>query len=112
MSVADLARTDLAEDVEDAFKYSHLILATTTYNGDIFPKMKEFIHELLDRTYQNRTIGFIENGAWAPNAIKNMKSMLEGSKNLTLLENSVTLKGSLRESNLEEMDKMVEEIKL
>ena len=87
--VNDLARCDMAEAVEDAFRYSKLVLATTTYNADIFPFMREFINHLTERNFQNRTVAFIENGSWAPLAAKVMKGMLEKSKNLTFAENTV-----------------------
>lgn len=80
----DLARCDMAEAVEDAFRYSKLVLATTTYNADIFPFMREFIEHLTERNFQNRVVGLIENGSWAPLAAKIMKQMLDGCKNLTL----------------------------
>ena len=84
--VHDLARCDMAKAVEDAFRYGKLVLATTTYNADVFPFMKEFIHHLTERNFQNRTIGLMENGSWAPLAAKTMRKMLEGSKNLTFTD--------------------------
>ena len=93
--VTDLARDDMAEAVEDAFRYSKLVLATTTYNADIFPFMKEFIHHLTERNYQNRTVALLENGTWAPMANKVMTKMLEGSKNLTFTQTSVTIRSAL-----------------
>ena len=95
VAIADLARDDMAEAVEDAFRYGKLVLATTTYNGDIFPYMNTFLHALLERGYQNRTVGLIENGSWAPVAAKKMRSMLEGSKNLTFTETTVTLRSAM-----------------
>ena len=89
--VNDLARCDMAEAVEDAFRYDRLILATTTYNSDIFPFMREFIEHLQERNYQNRTVGFIENGSWAPMAMKIMKKAFEGAKDITMAENNVTI---------------------
>ena len=112
VALADLARTDIHEDVEDAFRYSHIILATTTYNGDIFPIMKNFINELIDRSYQNRTIGLIGNGLWANQANKVMKSMFEKSKNITFLNQEVNIKGGFKEINKEEVKKLIEEINL
>lgn len=91
----DLARCDMAEAVEDAFRYSHLVLATTTYNGGIFPFMHEFINHLTERNYSNRTVAFIENGSWAPMAAKVMKGMLENSKNLTFADNTVKILSAL-----------------
>jgi len=93
--VNDLARCDMAEAVEDAFRYSHLVLATTTYNGEIFPFMREFINHLTERNYSNRTVAFVENGSWAPMAAKVMKGMLEKSKNLTFAENTVRIISAL-----------------
>ena len=97
--VNDLARCDMAEAVEDAFRYGKLVLATTTYNGDVFPFMKEFIHHLSERNYQNRTIGLIENGSWAPMAAKVMTRMLEGSKNLTFTDTTVKIFSAMNEEN-------------
>ena len=95
VTLTDLARDDMAEAVEDAFRYGSLVLATTTYNGDIFPFMAEFLHALVERGYQNRTVAFVENGSWAPVAAKKMRSMLEGSKNLTFAETTVTLRSAM-----------------
>ena len=108
----DLARSDMAEAVEDAFRYSHLILATTTYNNDVFPFMREFINHLTERNYQSRTVGFIENGSWAPTAAKTMRAMLDGSKNLTYLENTVKILSGVSKENLADLAKMAEEISL
>ena len=94
VNVCDLAREDMAEAVEDAFRYSHLVMATTTYNADIFPFMKEFIHHLTERNYQNRTIAFVENGSWAPTAARVMGKMLENSKDLTLA-GTVTIRSAM-----------------
>lgn len=99
VAVNDLARCDMAEAVEDAFRYSKLVLATTTYNGDVFPYMREFINHLTERNYQNRTVGFIENGSWAPVATKVMKSMLEKSKNLTYTQTNVKINSALNEQS-------------
>ena len=95
VTVNDLARCDMAEAVEDAFRYSKLVLATTTYNGDVFPFMRDFIHHLTERSYQNRTVAFIENGTWAPTAKRVMENMLSGSKQLAFAEHSVTLRSAL-----------------
>lgn len=108
--LADLARTDMAECVENAFRYSHLVLATLTYNGDVFPCMKTFINQLTERSYQNRTVGFMENGTWAPTAKKVMQTMLEKSKNLTYLENNVTIKSAVQEDTEAAIEAMAEEI--
>ena len=108
IAVYDLARCDMAAAVADAFRYSKLVLATTTYNGDIFPYMKEFIHHLTERNFQNRTVGFVENGSWAPVAAKTMGKMLEGSKNLTLLEPVVTVRSALNDASLSQLDALVD----
>lgn len=108
--VTDLARSDMAENVEDAFRYSKLVLATTTYNGEIFPFMREFIHELTERNYSNRKVAFIENGSWMPMAKKVMLKMLEDSKNLEYCENSVKILSSLSSENIEEINKLADEL--
>ena len=108
--VTDLARDDMAEAVEDAFRYGKLILATTTYNGDIFPFMRTYIENLTERSYQNRTIGLIENGSWAPAAARIMQGMFEKSKNITWLENNVKITSSLSEANEAEIEAMAEEL--
>jgi flavorubredoxin len=108
--VTDLARSDMAENVEDAFRYSKLVLATTTYNGEIFPFMREFIHELTERNYSNRKVAFIENGSWMPMAKKVMLKMLENSKNLEYCENSVKVLSSLSKENFEEINKLADEL--
>ena len=110
VTVADLARDDMAEAVEDAFRYGKLVLATTTYNGDMFPFMKEFINHLTERSYQNRFVAFIENGSWAPVAGKFMRKMLENSKNLTFAENTVKIFSAMNEKNVAEIDALVEEL--
>lgn len=108
--VCDLAREDMAEAVEDAFRYSKLVLATTTYNAEIFPFMREFINHLTERNYQNRTVAFIENGTWTPLAKKVMQKMLEGSKNLTYIKNNVTIKSAVKSETVEALDKMAKEL--
>ena len=108
--VNDLARCDMAEAVEDAFRYGKLVLATTTYNGDMFPFMKDFINHLTERNFQNRTVAFIENGSWAPVAGKFMKKMLENSKNLTFTEATVKIFSAMNEKNVAEIDALVEEL--
>ncbi len=110
VAVNDLARCDMAEAVEDAFRYGKLVLATTTYNADIFPFMREFIENLTERNYQNRTIGFIENGSWAPMAEKVMKQMLEKSKNLSFAENSVHIKSALNGESRAQIEALAEEL--
>ena len=98
------------EATEDAFRYGKLVLATTTYNGGIFPFMRTFIHELTDHNFQNRKIGFIENGTWAPVAARQMKTLLENAKNLTFAENTVTLRSALNEENAAQIDRLAEEL--
>ena len=108
--VNDLARCDMAEAVEDAFRYGKLVLATTTYNGDVFPFMKEFINHLTERNYQNRTIGMMENGSWAPTAAKVMTKMLEGSKNLTFTENNVKILSAINDASRAQISALAEEL--
>ena len=110
VTVADLARDDMAEAVEDAFRYSKLVLATTTYNGDVFPFMKEFIHHLTERNYQNRTVAFMENGSWAPVAAKVMAKMLENSKNLTIAQNNVKIFSALSDESRAQIEALAEEL--
>ena len=108
--VADLARCDMAEVVADAFRYSKLVLATTTYNATIFPHMQNFIDHLTARNYQGRTVGMIENGAWAPMAAKVMKKMLETSKNLTYTDTTVTVKCALNDASCAQIDALADEL--
>ena len=108
--IHDLARTDMAEAVEDAFRYGKLVLATTTYNADIFPHMKEFIHHLTDRNFQNRTIGLVENGSWAPLAAKVMKGMFEKSKNITFTDTAVRILSALSDDSKAQIEVMAEEL--
>ncbi len=108
--VCDLARDEMTEAVEDAFRYGKLVLATTTYNADIFPFMKQFIDHLTERNYQNRTIGLIENGSWAPLAVKIMKGMFEKSKNITWLESNVTIKSALNDDSRIQIEAMAKEL--
>ena len=108
--VHDLARDDMAEAVADAFKYSKIVLATTTYNADVFPFMREFIDHLTERNFQNRTVGMIENGSWAPQAVKVMNKMLEGSKNLTFTENNVKIRSALNEESTAQLNAMADEL--
>ena len=110
VSIADLARDDIYECVEDGFRYSRLVLATTTYNAEIFPTMREFISHLTERGYQNRTIGLIENGTWAPTAAKCMKAMFEKSKNITFAENTVTIKSALNAESRAQLEALADEL--
>ena len=108
--VNDLARCDMAEAVEDAFRYGKLVLATTTYNAGIFPFMRDFIEHLTERAYQNRTVALIENGSWAPTAAKTMRGMLEGSKNLTFTDTTVSIRSSLNADTTAALDTMADEL--
>ncbi len=110
VAVNDLARGDMAEVVEDAFKYGKIVLATTTYNGSIFPFMKTYIDSLVEHSVQNRTIAFIENGSWMPTAAKQMRLMLENSKNITFANTTVSIKGALKEENMAQIDKLASEL--
>ncbi len=110
VAVNDLARCDMAEAVEDAFRYGKLVLASPTYNADVFPFMREFIHHLTERNYQNRMVGFIENGSWAPMAAKVMKGMLEKSKNLTFAENTVKIMSAVNEENMAQIRALAQEL--
>ena len=108
--VNDLAREDMAECVEDAFRYGRIVLATTTYNAEIFPFMREFINHLTERNFQNKTIGLIENGSWAPLAAKTMKKMLEGCKNIEYTDTTVKILSALNDESSEQLEKMADEL--
>ena len=108
--VNDLARDDMAEIVEDAFRYGKIVLATTTYNAEIFPFMQTFIHALTERGFKNRTIGLIENGSWAPLAAKTMRKMLEGCKNLTFTDTTVSIRSAVSDENKAQIDAMADEL--
>lgn len=110
VTVTDLARDDMAEAVEDAFRYGKLILATTTYNSDIFPFMRTFVDELRERQYQKRTIGIIENGSWFPTAAKVIKGMLEKCKDITYTDTTVTIKSAMNDENIKQLEKLADEI--
>ena len=110
VAICDLARDDMAEAVEDAFRYGKLVLATTTYNAEIFPFMREFINHLTERSYQNRKVAFIENGSWAPVATKVMKKMFENSKNLTFTDATVTINSALNEESLAQLENLAIEL--
>ena len=110
VAVSDLARCDMAEAVEDAFRYSKLVLATTTYNGEIFPFMREFINHLTERGYKKRTVAFMENGSWAPMATKVMRSLLEGMKDITYTENTVKILSALDDRARAEIDALAIEL--
>lgn len=108
--LCDLARTDMAEAVEDAFRYGKIVLATTTYNGSIFPLMNQFLDNLIERNFQNRTIGFIENGSWAPVAAKVMQKKLSVCKNINMLNTVVTVNSSVKQKTLEQINVMADEL--
>jgi len=110
VNTVDLARCDMAEAVEDAFRYSKIVFATTTYNADIFPFMREFINHLVERNFQNKTVAFIENGSWAPCATKVMKGMLEKSKNLTYAETEISILSALNEENKIKLTALADEL--
>lgn len=110
VAIADLAREDMPECVEDAFRYDRLVLASVTYNADIFPFMKAFINDLLERNYQNRKIGLIENGTWAPMAAKVMRGMLEKSKDITFCEETVSIKSGVNDEVEAAIDRLADEL--
>ena len=110
VEVTDLARSDMAEAVEDAFRYDTIVFATTTFNNDIFPFMKEFIHSLVERNFQNKRLAFIENGSWAPQAAKVMKGMLEGCKNMEYAENDVRIVSGLNDESRAKIEALAEEL--
>ncbi len=110
VAINDLARCDMAEAVEDAFRYGKVILATTTYNADIFPFMREFITTLAEHNWQNRTVGLMENGSWASTAAKVMTKMLDGCKNTTIVEPVVTIKSAMNEDNVAQIDALADEM--
>lgn len=110
VAVTDLARDDMAEAVEDGFRYGKIVLATTTYNGDIFPFMREYINNLVERGFKNKKIGFIENGSWAPVATRKMSAMLEECKNLIFAENNVKIMSAVSKENLTQLKLLAEEM--
>lgn len=110
VAVNDLARCDMAEAVEDAFRYGKIVLATTTYNADVFPFMREFINELTERNFQNRFVGIIENGSWAPMAAKVIKKMLENSKNISFADTVVTVKSAMKQNTADDIERLADEI--
>ena len=110
VACADLARDDMYETIEDGFRYGKLVLATTTYNAGVFPKMEEYINHLKRRQYQNRRIGFVENGTWAPLAAKGMKALLEPLANISFCENTVTIRGAMNDETVAALEKLADEI--
>ena len=110
VAITDLARDDMAEAVEDAFRYDRLVLASVTYDGEMFPCMETFISHLKAKAYQNRRVGFIENGSWAPMAAKKMRNLLEGQKNLVFTETVVTIKSAMKEADVVQLEKLADEL--
>ena len=108
VAIADLARDDMAECVEDAFRYSHLVLASPTYDGDVFPYMSTFMHHLKSKNFQNKTVGFIENGTWAPMAASIMMKEMASLKNMKLIEEKVTIKSALKKQDINALEKLAE----
>ena len=108
--VNNLVREDMAEIVEDAFRYDTMILAASSYNAEVFPPMQQFLHHLLSKNYQNRKVALIENGSWAPSAGKTMKNILQQMKDIDICNTMITIKTTMSEKNREEMDIMIEEI--
>ena len=108
--LTDLSRDDIAEAVEDAFRYDKLVVAAPTYDAGLFPCMEDFLLHLKAKAYQNRRAAIVENGSWAPMSGKLMSAYLEGMKNITLCENKVTLRSAMKQSNIEEMEKLAEEL--
>ncbi len=110
VSIADLTRCDMAEAVEDAFRYDRLVLVAASYDGGVFPCMEDFLHHLKAKNYQKRTIGMIENGSWAPSAARSMKGIVEGMKNITLCDTIVTIKSTLKEDSIVAMEQLAQEL--
>ena len=110
VAITDLSRDDMAEAVEDAFRYDKLVLAAASYDAGVFPPMEDFLNRLSHKAYQNRKVALIENGSWAPSAGRVMKGMLEGMKNITLCENSVTIKSTMKEDTVKAMETLAEEL--
>ena len=108
--ISDLTKEDWAEAVEDAFRYSHLIIASSSYNAGLFPPMKQFLDHLKERNYQNRTVGIIENGSWAPSAGKCMKDILQSMKNISIIEPVITVKSTMSDENIAQMEQMANDI--
>ena len=108
--VSDLAREDMAEVIEDAFRYDRMVVAGASYDGGVFPCMQDFLHHLQSKAYQNRTVGIIENGSWAPCAAKTMKAVLDTMKNVTIVEPSVTIKSTMKDADLPAMEALADAI--
>ena len=110
VAITDLTRDDMAEAVEDAFRYDRMVLMAASYDGGVFPCMEDFLHHLKAKNYQKRTIGLIENGSWAPSAIRSMKGIIEGMKNITLCDTTVTIKSTLKEDSITAMEQLADEL--
>ncbi len=110
VAIADLTRDDMAEAIEDAFRYDKLIVLASSYNAEVFPPMEHFLKHLKDKNYQNRKIGIVENGTWAPSAARCMRSIIEGMKDITLCEKQVTIRSSLNEETRKELKVLADEI--
>ena len=110
VAITDLARDDMAEAVEDAFRYDRLVLASVTYDGGLFPFMESYISHLKSKNFQNRKVAFIENGSWAPIAAKKMRDELEGAKNITFLENKVTIKSAMKKADIAQLEALADEL--
>ena len=108
--LADLTMDDLHEAVEDAFRYSHLVLAAASYDASVFPPMEDFLNRLRSKNYQKRTVGIIENGSWAPTAAESMKALLEGAKSLTFVEPVVTIKSAMKTENISQLEALADEL--
>ncbi|MDE5824465.1 MAG: FprA family A-type flavoprotein, partial [Lachnospiraceae bacterium] len=110
VAIADLTREDIHAIVENAFRYSHLVLAAASYDASVFPPMEDFLNRLKAKNYQKRTVGIIENGSWAPTAARSMKAILEGAKALTFAEPIVTIKSALKEENIPQLEALADEL--
>ncbi|MDE5648860.1 MAG: FprA family A-type flavoprotein, partial [Oscillospiraceae bacterium] len=110
VAITDLARDDMAEAIEDAFRYDRMILAAASYDAGVFPCMEDFLHHLKSKSYQKRTVGMLENGSWAPSAARTMKSVLEQMKNVSIIEPVVTIKSTMKDSDIENMEKLADAI--
>ncbi len=110
IAIADLSRSDIAEDVEDAFRYSRMVVAASTYDGGVFPAMNDFLHHLSIKAYKNRKVGIIENGTWAPMSGKVMRGYLESMKNIEIVPTTVTIRSSMKEENIEQLEQLADEI--
>ena len=110
VAITDLAKDDMAEAIEDAFRYDKMIVASSTYNMEIFPCMEQFLNHLKGKNYQNRKVGIIENGSWAPNSGKLMKEIFEKMKNITICKDLITIKSTMKENNIIQMEKLADEI--